>query len=108
MGGSLLRIHGTNDNEYLHMFKTEFRLAAGDVITVRYKVMGGSTDMTLALSARGNENTVLGENYLKVIESSSIEVGEWVEKTFRIASALNVLNGKIWLWWLYISKMQKT
>lgn len=94
MGGSLLRIHGTNDNEYLHMFKTEFRLAAGDVITVRYKVMGGSTDMTLALSARGNENTVLGENYLKVIESSSIEVGEWVEKTFRIASALNVLNGK--------------
>ncbi len=94
MGGSLLRVHGTHSDEYLHVFKTEFALAAGDVITVRYKVMGGSADMTLALSARGNENTVLGENNLKVMESSSIEVGEWVEKTFRIAGALNVLNGK--------------
>ncbi|MEG1905661.1 MAG: LamG-like jellyroll fold domain-containing protein, partial [Bacteroidales bacterium] len=93
-GGSLMRVFGSHANEYLHLFKTQFLLKGGDEITVRYKVMGGSTDLTLALSAEGNENTVLAENGLKVIESSSIEIGEWVEKKFIIRGALTALNNK--------------
>lgn len=93
-GGSLMRVFGSHANEYLHLFKTQFLLRGGDEITVRYKVMGGSTDLTLALSAEGNENAVLAENGLKVIESSSIEIGEWVEKKFIIRGALTALNNK--------------
>lgn len=94
MGGSLMRIFGSSSDEYLHLFKTEFGLKANDEITIRYKVMSGSSDMTLALSAKGTESTVLAENSLQVIQKESVEIGEWVKKTFTIRGGLNALNGK--------------
>ncbi len=94
LGGSLVRIFGTHADEYLHLFKTQFTLAANDVITVRYKVMGGSTDLNLALSAEGNEAAVIAENNLKVIETSSIQIGEWIEKKFTIRGGLSSLDKK--------------
>ena len=93
-GGSLMRIFGSHSDEYLHLFKTQFKLRGGDEITVRYKVMGGSTDLTLALSAEGSENTLLAESGLKVVESGSIQIGKWVEKKFIIRGALTSLNNK--------------
>ncbi len=93
-GGSLVRIHGTSTDEYLHLFKTQFALKSGDVITVRYKIIGGSANMSLALSAEGDENEVLAENNLQVIEQSSIQINEWVEKQFVIRGTLNTLNNK--------------
>lgn len=94
MGGSLMRIYGTTADEYLHLFKTQFALQSSDTITVRYKVMGGTTDLTLALSAEGDENEVLSESNLQVIEQSSVKVDEWVEKQFIVRGPLNVLNNK--------------
>lgn len=66
-GGSCLRLFGSVDNEYLHLFKTEFALSAGDVITVRYKLVGGQADVNLALSAKGDEQTILRESGFKVL-----------------------------------------
>lgn len=95
LGGSLMRVYGSNSNdEYLHLFKTQFALKAGDVITVRYKVMSGSTDLSLALSAEGNENSPIAENNLRLIETGNIQIGDWVEKTFSIRGGLAALNNK--------------
>lgn len=94
MGGSLMRVHGSSNNEYLHLFKTRFDLKTNDVITVRYKVISGSANVSLALSAEGNEGTTLAENNLKLVESSSIEYGEWIEKTFTVRGTLSTLNNK--------------
>lgn len=94
MGGSLMRVHGTHANEYLHLFKTKFGLKTGDEITVRYKVLNGSANVSLALSAEGNETAVLAEAGLKVVEAGSIQLGEWVEKKFKIQGNLMALNNK--------------
>ena len=88
-------IFGSVDNEYLHLFKTEFALSAGDVITVRYKLVGGQADVNLALSAKGDEQTILREsgfNVLTVADEADDEV--WVEKTFKVSGALAMLAGK--------------
>ena len=55
MGGSCLNIKGTSEKEYLHLFKTDFGIRANSVITVRYKLLSGSADISLALSRVGNE-----------------------------------------------------
>ncbi len=94
MGGSLLKIHGTSANEYLHLFKTQFELASNDEITVRYKVLNGAADITLCLSAEGNENDPIMEDRLQILETSSTEKGEWVEKKFTLRGGLAALSGK--------------
>lgn len=94
MGGSLMRVYGSTTNEYLHLFKTQFLLKTGDVITVRYKVIEGSADVSLALSAVGTENTTLAENSLKLVETSSVQTDVWVEKEFTVRGALLSLNNK--------------
>lgn len=95
MGGSLMRVYGSSANEYLHLFKTRFELKTSDVITVRYKIISGSANVSLALSAEGAENTVLAENSLKLVESASVQYGEWIEKTFTVRGALGTLNNKV-------------
>lgn len=83
------------DNEYLHLFKTEFALSAGDVITVRYKLVGGQADVNLALSAKGDEQTILRESGFKVLTVADEADDEvWVEKTFKVSGALAMLAGK--------------
>ncbi len=95
MGGSCLRINGSTADEYLHLFKTAFTLQTGDIITVRYKLVSGATDMTLALSATGDEAIILRENNLQVIEATNEADDEiWVEKSFEVGGLLAPLNNK--------------
>ena len=95
VGGSCLRIFGSSANEYLHLFKTEFGLKTNDVITVRYKLVNGQTDVNLILSAKGNETEILRESNLKVISVSDKADDEvWVEKTFKVSGTLIALNNK--------------
>lgn len=96
VGGSCLRIFGSVDNEYLHLFKTEFALAAGDVITVRYKLVRGQADVNLALSAKGDEQTILRESGFKVLTVADGEADDevWVEKTFKVSGSLAQLANK--------------
>lgn len=83
-GGSTIRISGTSADEYLHLFKTKYTLKAGDVITFKYKVNEGSTDLDLVLSAEGSEAN--GVSY-KVGEKTYVpDVNKWVEKTFVVGS----------------------
>lgn len=101
-GGSTLKISGTTANEYLHLFKTKYALKKGDVITVRYKLNEGATDLDLVLSAEGSEGTGVAYNLCKADRVA--DVNEWVKQTFTVGSdfdgktlalvALNFKNAK--------------
>ena len=56
-GGSCLSIAGQTDREYLHLFKTQYSLKSGDVLTIRYKVVSGTGSVAVACSAEGKEGT---------------------------------------------------
>lgn len=89
MGGSCFRVHGSVANEYLQLFKTQYALQAGDVITVRYKLVGGSGKVNLVLTAKDNETVAInedGHNLFTTAQQPDDEV--WVEKTFTVGSEL--------------------
>lgn len=90
MGGSVLRINGTTSGEYLHLFKTEFPLEAGDVVTVRYKIINGAGAANLVMSAKGSENEESSSTFM----STSDENGSWIEKTFTIGKEFASMAGK--------------
>lgn len=83
-GGSTICISGTTNNEYLHLFKTEYALKAGDVITFRYKLASGTANMDLVLSAKGSETS--GVSYDLLETSTRADDEEWIEKTFTVGS----------------------
>ena len=83
-GGSSLRISGTSADEYLHLFKTKYTLKAGDVITVRYKLNDGASDIDLLLSAEGSETSAVSYNLCK--SDKVADVNEWVTRTFTVGS----------------------
>lgn len=101
-GGSTLKIFGTTANEYLHLFKTKYALKKGDVITVRYKLNEGATDLDLVLSAEGSEDKGVAYNLCK--SERVADVNNWVKQTFTVGSdfdgktlalvALNFKNAK--------------
>ncbi len=83
VGGSCLYIHGTTDSEYLHLFKTEFELSEGDVITVRYKLMGGSTDLKFLMTGVGDEFSPISEDELVIVAGEDTpDDGDWAVKKF--------------------------
>jgi len=94
LGGSSMRVFGSAADEYLHLFKTEFELQKGDVVTLRYKVLGGSSDAYLALSAKGNETETIDETSLRFMDKEDTRLGEWRVKTFTIGSEATALDGK--------------
>ena len=83
-GGSTLRITGATSDEYLHLFKTKYTLKAGDVITFKYKLNYGKTDMDLVLSAEGSEQS--GVSYELCKTDRVADENAWVEKTFTVGS----------------------
>ncbi len=87
VGGSALRIFGSTATEYLHLFKTEFALKRGDVITLRYKVKSGAADMKLVLSAKGNESTAISADKFSLLtKTQETDEDEWVVRTFTLGS----------------------
>ena len=97
VGGSCLQITGSQDDAYLHLFKTKFGLKMNDVITVRYKLRSGSAEkVSLVLTAEGDETKVLGENYLTVLNSETeVDDEVWQTAEFTISRQLNsLLNNK--------------
>ena len=89
-GGSSIRIFGNSAEEYLHLFKTEFDLKAGDVITFRYKLRKGAANVDLVLTAKGNEGTPIAGDYTLVNNETEVDDEKWVEKKFTV-SAENTL-----------------
>ena len=89
VGGSCMRVFGSTDNEYLHLFKTKYAMQAGDVITFRYKLMKGAANANLVLTAETAENVAINEDQFNVLTTTT-EVDEdvWVEKTFTVGDEL--------------------
>ena len=82
LGGSTVHIFGNTPKEYLHLFKTDFELKAGDKITFRYKVKSGKSDASLVLLTKDNVNA---ENDYRVLNASDeTDEDKWVEKTFTV------------------------
>ena len=89
VGGSCLRIFGTSAEEYLHLFKTEYALQAGDVITLRYKLNKGITGLNLVLTAKGAEAQAINEDGFKLINATDLaDEDTWVEKKFTVGDEL--------------------
>ncbi|MBR1733181.1 MAG: endo-beta-N-acetylglucosaminidase, partial [Alloprevotella sp.] len=89
VGGSTLRIFGSTPEEYLHLFKTQFALQEGDVITFRYKLKAGSGQANLVLTAEGAENTPLNESGFAVLTADQqADVEDWITKEFTVGGEL--------------------
>lgn len=89
MGGSATRIFGTSSDEYLHLFKTEFALQEGDVITLRYKVKKGKADMNLVLTAKGAEAQPINESDFKLLTTTQeLDEDQWVERSYKVQGDL--------------------
>ncbi|MDE6488380.1 MAG: secretion protein, partial [Paramuribaculum sp.] len=58
-GGSCLQITGTTTEEYLHLFKSEFKITSQATIRVRYKLVEGEGDVALVMSNKGTEGELL-------------------------------------------------
>lgn len=85
VGGSCLRIFGSTNSEYLHLFKTQYALQMGDVITLRYKLRSGSTDLSLVLTAEGQEGTAINENAFQLCSKGQLaDEDTWMERTFTV------------------------
>lgn len=96
-GGSCLKIEGSTSQEYLHLFKTAFTIGAGQVITVRYKLLEGEADIRLVLTSVNepqNEKALLKNMVLCTVDESEDIQDEsfmegadgWVTKTFTVAA----------------------
>lgn len=87
-GGSCLAISGSTTSEYLQMFKTEYPLLVGDVLTIRYKVQSGTAgNMYWTSSAKGSEGTLVST---KISPSGGLMANEdvWVEKVIRVGTTI--------------------
>lgn len=100
-GGSCLAIEGSTTKEYLHLFKSAMKVANGQTITVRYKLLEGEADIRLVLTDATNPETEATEwsncqlctvaTSPEVQDSSYIEGADgWVTRKFTIA--LNTAN----------------
>lgn len=90
VGGSCFRVYGSVADEYLQLFKTKYALKAGDVITIRYKLVGGTGKANLILTEEGNETVAIDEAGHNVLETSlQPDDAQWVEKTFIVDSRLD-------------------
>lgn len=85
-GGSCMKIYGSTDAEYLQLFKTKYPVKAGDVLTIRYKVLSGDGNMAWACSAEGAESTEVSA----VIKTGlgDVEKDEWIERKITIGNGL--------------------
>lgn len=91
MGGSCMRVFGTYaGKEYLHLFKTEYKLKIGDVITVRYKHAAGTGNVNLVLTAKDAETVPVqvGDN-MSLLSAQDVADDElWMVKTLTVGGEL--------------------
>ncbi len=83
-GGSTVRISGSTADEYLHLFKTQYSLQKGDVITFKYKLAAGAADMELLLSAVGSEDNATAYTLCRQAQEADDE--QWVTCTFTVGT----------------------
>ncbi|MDO4211046.1 MAG: LamG-like jellyroll fold domain-containing protein [Bacteroidales bacterium] len=89
-GGSTVKITGNTDNEYLHLFKTEYTLKRGDVITFRYKLNKGQGNVNLVLTAKGAETKPINETDFNVMTPALLaDEDVWETRSFTVGDELD-------------------
>lgn len=89
VGGSTMHIFGTVAEEYLHLFKTQFALQEGDLITFRYKLVKGAANANLVFTAEGAESEAINESDYNVLTTSQeVDDEVWVTKQFEVSGSL--------------------
>ncbi|MCQ2266993.1 MAG: T9SS type A sorting domain-containing protein [Bacteroidaceae bacterium] len=89
LGGSTIRVSGSTTGEYLHLFKTDYVLKSGDVITFRYKLNQGSGKVNLVLTAKGAESVAINENAFNVMNTKLLaDEDVWEVRQFTVGSEL--------------------
>ncbi|MCF0194298.1 MAG: secretion protein [Bacteroidaceae bacterium] len=88
VGGSCLNIKGTADTEYLHLFKTDFKVAAGDVITLRYKLLEGAANMRLVFAKVGDEQNAIDDGRFDALTT---------ERTAEVLKQSHAAGGAGWV-----------
>ena len=73
-GGSCMEISGSTDKEYLHLFKTDFAVDYYQMITVRYKLLEGSGDVSLVLSTSSNPRVAENDDLVLFTKAESADV----------------------------------
>ncbi len=103
VGGSCLKIEGTTTTEYLHLFKTDLKIANNNIITVRYKLLEGEADVRLIVtkSSDPGNNVLASSNKFDLFTTASSEEAQdqsyqagasgWIEKKIVITMAENSL-----------------
>lgn len=87
-GGSSLAISGTTTSEYLQLFKTEYPLLAGDVLTIRYKVVSGTaSNIYWACSAKGTESTLVSTR-INAAGGLVADDETWIERKIVVGSTV--------------------
>lgn len=96
LGGSCLRITGTDANCYLHLFKTKYELKSNDEIKFIYKHLKGDAKVSLILAVEGAETAAVRESDLLLLDlGAEADEDLWVEKAFTVSRQLgSQLNGK--------------
>lgn len=95
MGGSCLKVEGSTNTEYLHLFKTDMKVAYGQVITVRYKLLEGEADVRLVCTSVDEPKNEKADwtrmvlctvaDALDIQDNSYLKGSDgWVTKTFTI------------------------
>lgn len=94
VGGSCFQISGTEDNAWLHLFKTDFTIQRNDVVTVSYKHLAGTGKVSLVFTVNGAENTPVTSSDL-TFDLSTPNADEWTTKEIKVERQLGAaLNGK--------------
>lgn len=95
MGGSCLRITGSAEQEYLHLFRASIVPGDKNKIVIRYKLLNGEADIRLVTSS-GSDPATIGKivgQILTVDESADVcdesyadGADGWVTKVFNITT----------------------
>lgn len=84
-GGSTTRIYGSTADEYLHLFKTDYTLRAGDQVTFRYKLRQGQANLNLVLTAEGAEAQPINESDFNILTPAQFaDEDVWETRTFTL------------------------
>ncbi|MDE5959593.1 MAG: secretion protein, partial [Muribaculaceae bacterium] len=94
-GGSCFQISGTEDDAWLHLFKTQFNIQRNDEITFSYKHLAGSGKVSVVFTVEGAESTPVTSEDLVIDLTGTPNADEWVTKTVTVRAALGAaLNAK--------------
>ena len=98
-GGSCLQVTGTTEQEYLHLFKTDFDIDWEQVITVRYKILEGEADVNLVLSPSDNPAEPVDGDFsilTSMLSARSALAWDILDEPF--ITYFNLGNGKFFNW----------